>query len=251
MLACPSSLEPVFEATLPEVITVPLPERDGVLAGIETSRFRDVLATADALAVGPGLSRHPLLTPMVERLVAETPVPVVLDADGLWAFSGRPERIAQAQGERILTPHPGEMARLLDLSVAEIEDARLDIAREAADAARATVVLKGVPTVVSRPTSGSGGGATLLSLAGNHGLATGGSGDVLTGLIAGLIAQRTTPCDAAILGAWLHARCADLYADGRSSRSLLPSDVINMLPHVLYSLEHSGPQRSDRKAACG
>lgn len=236
-LACPASLEPIFETTLPEVITVALPDRDGIVASVETTRFRDLVATADALAVGPGLSRHPALAPIIERLVAEVPVPLVLDADGLWPFGGHPERIAHAQGERVLTPHTGELSRLVDLSAVEIEDARLEIVREVAGIAAATVVLKGAPTVVSSPVPDPDG-TTLVALTGNHGLATGGSGDVLTGLIAGLLAQKVAPCDAAYLGAYVHGSCADRYAKTRSARSLLPSDLILLLPHVLYELEH-------------
>ncbi|MBN1858368.1 NAD(P)H-hydrate dehydratase [Candidatus Bipolaricaulota bacterium] len=249
-LACPGSLEPVFETTLPEVITVPLPERDGVLVSVETARFRDVLATADALAVGPGLSRHPSLAPIVARLVTEVRVPLVLDADGLWPFGAHPERIAHAQGERILTPHPGEMSRLLDLSIEEIEDARLEIAHEAARTAQATVVLKGVPTVISAPAL-EPGGQTLVTLAGNHGLATGGSGDVLTGLIAGLVAQRIPPRNAACLGVYVHGASADKYAETRSARSLLPSDVIALLPEIFFDLEPSQRPRLGRKKTCG
>ncbi len=246
-LACPASLEPVFETALPEVITAAVPDRDGTLAGVDTPRFRDLLDAADAMVVGPGLSRHPAVTPIVERLVAEVPVPLVLDADGLWPFRGRPERIARAEGERILTPHPGEMARLLDLPIEEIEDARWEIARETANISHATVVFKGVPTVISSPADAP----PRLTMVGNHGLASGGSGDVLTGLIAGLAAQKIPPRDAACLGAYLHAACADTYAETRSARSLLPSDVVEMLPHVLYSLEHGLPSLSNPPRVSG
>ncbi len=247
-LACPASLEPVFEATLPEVITVALPDRDGILVSVETVRFRDLLTTVDAVAVGPGLSRHPSLTPIIERLVAEVPVPLVLDADGLWPYGAHPERIANAQGDRILTPHPGEMSHLLDLSVDEIEDARLEIAHEAARTAHATVVLKGVPTVISSPTAGPRE-ATLVTLGGNPGLATGGSGDVLTGLIAGLVGQGIPAHEAACLGAYLHASCADKYSETQSARSLVPSDLIVLLPKVLYDLEHGHPIGTDREVS--
>jgi hydroxyethylthiazole kinase-like uncharacterized protein yjeF len=206
-----------------EIITRVLPATDdGALAGLD-----DLVASLDrfqALAVGPGLGTAEPTRAAVHELVAKAAVPMVLDADGLNAFAGEPATLQQRPGPTVLTPHDGEYARLAGEPVGAD---RVDAARRLAAVTGAVVLLKGPATVIAEP-----GGRSALNPTGGSELATAGSGDVLTGIIAGLIAQGLSPFEAAAGGAFLHGRAGDV----SGHTGLIARDLIAALPRTLADL---------------
>jgi len=229
-LGIAASLNDIMEVKLTEAMTLPLPEAPMARAlGMEALKpIRAFLGKGMALAVGPGLGTHPETRELVRRLVRELPQPMVVDADGVNALAGDPAFLADAAGPRILTPHPGEMARLLGISTPEVQARRLEVAREAAARCRAVVVLKGAQSLVAAPD-----GRISLNPTGNPALASGGTGDVLTGLIGGFLAQRMSAWDAARLGVYLHGLAADFFATRSGPRSLVAGDLIELFPEVM------------------
>jgi NAD(P)H-hydrate epimerase len=216
-------------ASLPEAIAERLPaDRSGAVAARAADRVTRAAQEADAVAMGPGLTVTAAVRRVVEAALA-TARPAVVDADALNAVArGTPPTrigIAARGAPTILTPHPGELGRWLDRSAADVDRERIAAAREAAVRWDAIVVLKGSPTVVADP-----GGGAALNLTGNPGLATGGSGDVLTGLIGALLAQGVPPLRAARAGALLHGLAADWARADLGERGLVPSDLFRYLP---------------------
>ncbi len=190
------------------------------------------LKTADALALGPGLSRSPDAGELARALVAGSTAPVVLDADGLNAFEGRTDELKPRRAPAVLTPHAGELARLAGLSRPEVESRRLSLPLECAQRWNAVVVLKGSPTVIASPD-----GRARLNPTGNAGMATGGVGDVLTGMIASLLGRGMDAFDAASLAAYLHGLAGDLAVGETGRESLLASDLLAYLPEAFLNLE--------------
>jgi NAD(P)H-hydrate epimerase len=222
-LASPAGVVPVTAAKLTCVMTRALPQTaEGT---VSRGALPDVLQSpCDVLLVGPGLGRHPETDLFVRDLVRAAPVPLVLDADALNAIAGRVETAAGRTAPTILTPHPGEMARLMDRTVAEIEANRTGAAEELARRIGAVVILKGAGTVVSD------GGRTRVNETGNPGMATAGSGDVLSGVVAGLLGTGFDSMDAAALGVHIHGLAGDLAAEGLGEISLTASDILDHLP---------------------
>jgi len=175
----------------------------------------------DALVLGPGIARGKKTHQLISALLERFPGPVLLDADGLNALAGRLEVLRSAQGPLVLTPHPGEMARLAGLSVAEIQSNRVAVARDFAKAHRVTLVLKGARTVVALPD-----GRARINPTGNPGMATGGAGDVLSGLCGALLAQGLAPPDAASTAVYAHGLAGDLEEEWRGQLGLIASDLI-------------------------
>jgi NAD(P)H-hydrate epimerase len=228
VVAAPASALDRATAGLPEAVTLPLAETvDGT---VDAAALDTVLARAadgvHAIALGPGLSTHPGTRAFVRSLVREAPVPVVLDADGLNAFTGAVEAAADRKAEAVLTPHRGEAARL---GVAEEDDA-LTAARWLAERADAVALLKGPRTVIAEPP-----GAARITPTGSPALATAGTGDVLTGAIAGFIARGATPFDAAWAAAYVHGlagiAAARDHGDGATAH-----EVADRLPEALASV---------------
>lgn len=231
-LAAPASLGTTFDVALPEVIFVPLPEQDGHVKSAEDAGLAEALERADVLAVGPGLTRAPETSEVVRNLIERFGGPILLDADGIAALAGHLDRLRPVGSRLLLTPHPGELGLLLDRPPEEIDAERAAVARAFAKGHGNVLLLKGRPTVVATPE-----GECFLNPTGNTGLATGGSGDVLTGLIAGFAAGGASLEDAAILGAYLHGWAAEVFARDRAERALTPSDVIDLIPSVLREAE--------------
>ncbi|MFB6286428.1 MAG: NAD(P)H-hydrate dehydratase [Candidatus Bipolaricaulia bacterium] len=232
----PQSLNPVVESRVLEAVKFPLPEIDGALAETATAQILEMLSQQrmDAIAVGPGLSQHESVRPLLHELLPSLTIPLVLDADGI-------NNLADDAGRKllrdldipvILTPHPGELARLMDRSIADVERDRVGAARGAAQDLEAVLVLKGAPTVTALPS-----GDVFVNSTGNSGLATGGSGDVLTGMIVGLMAQGMAPEDAAPAGVYLHGLLADRLTLTMGKRAMLPRDLLNEIPNALKSFE--------------
>jgi NAD(P)H-hydrate epimerase len=231
-VAVPRSLNDILEVKLTEEMTIPMPEtseRTLALAALEPVLAR--AADADVVALGSGLSRHRDSAELARRVVAESERPLVIDADALNAFEGQFEALGRARAPRVLTPHLGEMQRLSGVASAEIESRRIDFAREWAPRLGTALVLKGAPTV----TAAADGSATV-NPTGNPGLATAGTGDVLTGTIAALLAQGLPPYDAARLGVYLHGLAGDLAAAGQGQAGLIAGDVVEQLPQAILTL---------------
>ena len=234
-LAGPASLEPIFEAVLPEVLTVSLPDEEGHIAGFEGARIGDAVRRADVLAIGPGLSRDPAALDAVRAIIERFAGPIVLDADGLHALAGRSGVLARLGGRAVLTPHPGELGALTGETPERISAEPRDVTRAFAREHGVVLVLKGRPTAIGLPD-----GDVYLNPTGNDGLGTGGSGDVLTGLIAGFVAGGASLADAALVGTYVHGLAAEIYARDRSARSLTPSDLIDRIPEALREVEECG-----------
>ncbi|MCD6359732.1 MAG: NAD(P)H-hydrate dehydratase [Armatimonadetes bacterium] len=226
-LACPASLNDILEVKCTEVLTRPMPETEaGSLSPEAGEALLEAAATVDAALLGPGVSQHPDTAELMRRLAVEIETPVVIDADGLNAFAGRADELARRSAPAILTPHPGEMARLTGASIAEVSADRPAAARALAAETGAVVVLKGAGTVTAAPD-----GEVWINPTGNQALASGGSGDVLAGMIAAFAAAGAEALEAAVAGVWYHGRAADVVAPP-SRRGLLASDLLAALPDV-------------------
>ena len=237
-LATPQHLNPILEVLLPEVMTLPLPETDGgSLASSATPTILEFAEkTKSTLAIGPGLSQHPETVALVHQLVRENreqglDLRIVADADGLNALSQAREIISSLGNEAVLTPHPGEMARLTNTPVPTLEADRIRTAQQFASEYGVTLVFKGAPTVTS-----DANGNVWVNSTGNPGMATGGMGDVLTGIIAGLIAQGLPSERAAALGVYLHGLAGDSVAERLGMHGLTASDVLKAVPEAISSL---------------
>ncbi|HYF11826.1 MAG TPA: NAD(P)H-hydrate dehydratase, partial [Actinomycetota bacterium] len=218
--------EPILRVVQPEVreaVFAPLPATaSGSISG-GSGRFDELLAQADALAIGPGMTTDDATTAFVRSVVADTELPVVLDADGLNAFAGRADELAAATAPLVLTPHAGEFARLAETDVAEIARDRIAAVRALADRTGAVVLLKGSRTVIA-----AAGGEVRINPTGGPALATGGTGDVLTGTIAGLLARGVAPFDAASAAAYVHGM-AGAAAGERTGAGTTAGDVLEQL----------------------
>ena len=188
--------------------------------------------SSDVVAVGPGVGRSDETHQLVRRLVAQSPVAVVLDADGLNAFAGDPEALQAVGPPCVVTPHPGEAASLLGVSTEEVQADRLAAARRLAERSGAIVVLKGYRSLVCES-----GGAVAINPTGNPGMATGGSGDVLTGLLAALIGQGVEPFAAARAAVFLHGEAGDIAAERVGEISLIASDIVEALPEAFSTCD--------------
>jgi NAD(P)H-hydrate epimerase len=205
-IAAPSPARPEVAGFAAELMTEPLPPSDaGSLGRGAAAAALKLAAERSVLALGPGLGQDGPTQAEIRRIVKESKSPLVLDADGVNAFAGQARELAKRKGTLILTPHPGEAAHLMGVTVSDIQSARVDWARRIAKAARCICVLKGHRTVVATPD-----GQAFINSTGNPGMATGGMGDILTGIIAGLVAQELDPLDAAVLGVFLHGLASDL-----------------------------------------
>jgi NAD(P)H-hydrate epimerase len=231
-LAVPVSLHGFMEAKLTEVMTEPLVEtEEQTVAEAALPRIQQLLQTKDALVLGPGLSTQEETRRVVLRLVQTSPCPVVLDADGLTALVGRLDILNGARSPVILTPHPGEMGRLTGLSPAEVQNRRVELTQSFTRDHGVTLVLKGARTLIA-----SLQGRLAVNGSGNPSLASGGTGDVLTGLIAGFLAQGMAPFQAACLGVYCHGAAADRLAPRYGDRGLMATDLLLEIPTVLKAL---------------
>ena len=230
-VAVPGSILPLVAAAQPELMTEPLPETPaGTLsgAGATPALLEALLRPATVLAVGPGLTSVPEAAAFVRQLVAAVRVPCVLDADGLNAFVHRRAELRLPGG--VLTPHPGEMARLFDTSTAEVQSRRQYYAQRLAAETGAIAVLKGQFSLIADPDGG-----VFINPSGNPGMATAGSGDVLTGLLAGLVAQfpAAPRLQTAAAAVYFHGRAGDVAAAHQGEMSLIARDLLAALPQAL------------------
>jgi hydroxyethylthiazole kinase-like uncharacterized protein yjeF len=227
-VAVPASLQPILMQKLTEAMTEGLPETAAGTISQEALRsIETLLEKKKALAIGPGVGLESETAAVVRHLLETVPLPVVADADALTALGTEYRILAAAQGPRILTPHPGEMARMLGRTVAEIRNDRIGTARYLARVTGAIAVLKGARTVIAAPD-----GRVAINSTGNAGMGTGGMGDVLTGIIGGLLAQGHDAWDAARLGVFVHGMAADRVAQANGPYGYLAGEVADWLPRI-------------------
>jgi hydroxyethylthiazole kinase-like uncharacterized protein yjeF len=235
-VATAAGVQALVSSFAPELMTEGLAEtEEGAISlrALEYGRMEEILKGKSVLAVGPGISQHGEAAELARTLVREAKLPVVLDADGLNAFAGHTEELDGSARQLVITPHPGEMARLTGLSTAEIQAHRIDTAREFAQRHNCVVVLKGRRTLVAEPR-----GTVWVNMTGNPGMATGGSGDLLTGIIAGLIAQYPKRNVSPVLaGVYVHGLAGDLACAQLGEQAMLATDIIENLGKAFVALE--------------
>ncbi len=232
-LGIPEPLADIAASSLVEPMTLPLPATATETFSLDA--LQPALAFAadkDAVVLGPGLSQHPETRSFVHAMVRSCPQPMIIDADGLNALYRSTAILASCAGPRVLTPHPGEMARLLDCSIGDVIADREDTVRKFSIPHRCVTVLKGHATLVCDESGG-----LYVNSTGNSGMATGGAGDVLAGLLGGLLAQGTPPRDAALIAVYLHGLAGDLAAARMTERALIAGDLVDALPDAWRTLE--------------
>jgi ADP-dependent NAD(P)H-hydrate dehydratase len=231
-VACPAEIQPTVATFEPSYMTYPLENDDEGLLRFKPARraLSRLLEHADVLAIGPGLGQSGEIRDLIHWVIEEVKVPTLLDADALNALAGQTETLADLRRPVVLTPHPGEFARLTGRSVAEIQAGREGHAAALAQADHLVILLKGVNTVVTD------GRRIYVNNTGNPGMATGGAGDVLTGVIAALLGQKLPAFEAAQLGAYVHGLAGDISRDQNGEISLIAGDLVDSLPDAFYHL---------------
>ncbi len=228
-VATPKSVLATVAGFHPEVMTEPLDETDSGSISTRASGATDILIKAKTvLAVGPGISRNPETSEFVRNLVMKCKTPLVLDADGLNAFEGRANELNGKGRTLVITPHPGEMARLAGSTIAAVQRDRINVARTFAREHELIVVLKGHRTLIAQPD-----GTVWVNTTGNPGMATGGTGDILTGMVSGLIAQNPEHIVEAVFAAvHLHGLAGDVARESMGEHSLVATDLVRALPEA-------------------
>jgi NAD(P)H-hydrate epimerase len=236
-LGIPESLAEVIQSHVVEEMTLLLPDKgDGTLSGKASRRILDFLdEKADVLAIGPGIGVSPQTIHLMQKLVRDSEKPLVIDADGINSLARGRDVLEKAKVPIILTPHPGEMSRLLNnpqYTVQEIESDRIETALSFARKKKIYLVLKGVPTILATPD-----GMVFVNSTGNPGMASAGTGDVLTGMISGFLGQTRDPLSSMILGVNIHGLAGDMAAAEQGQHSMIASDIIQKIPGALRSLQ--------------
>ncbi len=232
-LFIPHSLNAILEMKLTEAMTFPIDETaDHTPAEPALDAIVHFLKDKEALAAGPGISTHPSTAALLHSLLPRLPCPAVLDADALTIVAQNTPILEQTRVPLVLTPHPGEMARLAQKPVKEVQENRVDTAREFAQKYGIVLVLKGHGTLVAAPD-----GRLAINSTGNPAMASGGMGDTLTGMIAGFLAQGMEPFEAACVGVYAHGAAGDEASSSLGSRGLIASDLLPVIPRVLGRLE--------------
>jgi ADP-dependent NAD(P)H-hydrate dehydratase / NAD(P)H-hydrate epimerase len=228
-VATPKSALPTVAGFHPELMTEPLPETEtGSISASAAGQLDELVKKKTVVAIGPGISRHAQTAEQVRRLVAKCQVPLVVDADGLNAFDGHTDELIGTGRSLVITPHPGEMARLAGCSTAEVQADRLGVPRKFAQEHQLIVVLKGHRTLVVLPD-----GEAWVCTTGNPGMSTGGTGDILTGMVAGLMAQHPQDVLSAVLAAvHLHGLAGDVMREQVGEHSLVATDLLHGLPEA-------------------
>jgi len=244
-VASPKSVLATVAGFHPELMTEPCDETEAgtiSLRALEYGHLDKLVKGKTVLAVGPGISRHPETSEFVRTIVEKYPVPTVLDADGLNAFEGEAAKLAGQLRPLVITPHPGEMSRLTGLSIPEVQKDRIGIARSFAGEHGIYVVLKGHRTLIAQPD-----GEIWVNTTGNPGMATGGTGDILTGMVAGMIAQNPSRIlEAMISAVYLHGLAGDVACETTGEQSLVATDLIQALPGALHRCRQAATSQTVR-----
>jgi hydroxyethylthiazole kinase-like uncharacterized protein yjeF len=246
-LGVPRSLNAILENKLTEAMTTPLPETDdGSLSLAAEEAIRRLMEGKTALALGPGLSTNAETTALVRRIVDSCPLTMVIDADGLNALAGHLEVLAAVGEKTILTPHPGEMARLLDMTTGQIQADRIGTAEKFVQEQGCFLILKGARSLVAEP-----GGRVFVNPTGNPLLSSGGTGDVLTGLVAGFAARGWPLAKAALSGTYIHGLAADFLGENMGQFGMLAGELLDAVPTLTAALARNewpleaGPPHAD------
>lgn len=240
-ISCPARVQAMLASAIPEATWLPFSGDSGAISDRAVDQIIDNLASYNTLLIGPGLSQYEGVRAAVMRIVAAIPPNVrasVIDADALNALASTDGWPATISTPAVLTPHPGEMARLLGSTVADVQSDRLNVAIEAAANCRQVVVLKGAHTIIAAPD-----GRAAISPYANPLLASAGTGDVLAGTIAGLLAQGMPPFEAAACGVYLHGLAADDIGEELGDRGMLASELLPALPRAIRTVLHGKPSR--------
>jgi NAD(P)H-hydrate epimerase len=239
-MAVPAALKIIFQSKVLEEMVLPLPCTTQTLSkeaikGIE----KFIYEQADVVAFGPGVGVNEDTEEILKFLLLNSPCPIVIDADGITLLVNNIKLLEKAKTETVITPHPGELSRLIKLPVKEIEKDRIDITQKVAKDLNTVVVLKGVPTVISNPL-----GNTFINTTGNPGMATGGAGDVLTGIIASFIGQGLKALDASIVGVYVHGLSGDIASKKKGYHGLIAGDLIDNIPSAIKELTDEMDKKS-------
>jgi NAD(P)H-hydrate epimerase len=239
-VATPKSVLPTVAGFHPELMTEPLSETgEGTIAASAMERLVALVKGKSALAIGPGISRFPETSELVRALVSKSEVPTVLDADGLNAFEVRTKELNGKARLLVITPHPGEMARLAGCSTADIQKDRLGVARKFAREHELIVVLKGHRTLVVQPN-----GEAWVNMTGNPGMSTGGTGDILTGIVAAMIAQHPNdPLPAVCAAVHLHGLAGDIMLESVGEHSMVATDLLRGLPPAFRRAQRAAGEK--------
>ena len=242
-VGCPESINEILEIKLTEAMTYPLPET--YERSLDTWALAPILELAQAasvVAIGPGLSTQPETVVLVRRLVARLDRPMVIDADALNALADASVLLEGEHAPAVLTPHPGEMARLMGVTAAEVQAQRPHFAEAAAGRFKSVIILKGACSIIA-----ARGRPLTINGTGNPGMASGGTGDILTGMVAGLIAQGLLPFEAAAAATYLHGLAGDLAAARVGEAGLIASDLLASVPEALAEALRP-PERGSQRA---
>ncbi len=235
-VATPDDVLPIVASGLPEMMTAPLAATEAgtvSIRNLDYGRFAQLTEAKSVLAIGPGISTHQETQQFVRTIVADCPLPIILDADGLNAFAKQADKLSRRKAQLAVTPHPGEMARLLGCTTKDVQSRRLEVTLESAERWNAFVILKGYHTILAAPD-----GRAWINSTGNPGMASGGTGDVLTGMLAGLTAQFGVAewHKALGFGVYLHGLAGDLAAAQVGQAPLIASDLIAAIPEAFREL---------------
>lgn len=233
VLGIPRSLNQIMEVKLTEVMTLPLAETEKQSLGEEAEEtISKLMKNYSVLGIGPGISRQAETQRLVRKIIEKSNIPLVVDADAIYALSEDPTILKKTKTHLVITPHPGEIAKLINKDVDYILNNQLDITREIAQKYGIVVVLKGARTIIANKE-----GETYINVGDNSGMATGGSGDVLTGIICSLIAQGADNFSAAITGVYIHSLAGNLARDIKGERGMIAGDILSQVPQAFLSLE--------------
>jgi len=232
-LALPKCLNVSFEAGIPEVMTLPLPDtKEGTIDKSALNTLINFLEGKSAVLIGPGITTNPSTSSLIKNLVKKISCPMLIDADGLNIIADKIELLKDKPFPVIVTPHPGEMARMLNTTSKEIQTNRIEASRKLSAEYGIYVILKGARTIVATPE-----GEVYINPTGNPGMATAGTGDVLSGIIVGFMAQGLSARDSSILGVYLHGLAGDIAAEKLSQTALIASDLIKTFPEAIKKVE--------------
>ncbi len=231
-LGIPESLNSIMEEKLTEVMTIPLPETDAHTFSIAAKeKIKETLASKTAIAFGPGISTHPEVQELMVWLIGQAEIPIVIDADGINVLAGFADILKEAKQPVILTPHPKELSRLIGVDMPSILKDRLAIVQKTAQKFHCYVILKGYHSLIADPE-----GKVFINTTGNAGMATGGTGDVLTGIIGGLLAQGFSKTQASLSGVFLHGLSGDMVTKKKGEFGLMASDLVEILPEAIEEM---------------
>ncbi len=232
-VGCPSSLNDILEIKLTEVMTMPLPEvrKKRCLSLRALGLIRKASSSADVIAIGPGVGTYFEIIELLRRFLSQYNGRVVLDADGIKVFDGDTESLRNTPCDIVLTPHYGELSKLMGITINEVVNDPIKTAKEASKITGKIILLKGASTIITNPE-----GVLWINSSGNEGMATAGMGDILTGIISGLAAQGLELFNAAILGAYVHGLAGDYAAEEKGILGMMSGDVLELLPQALYNL---------------